>query len=419
MRGASGAALAAGVLAALAAVWSGFVFMRNLDAFALGVLAPGYRPAVFTVTRVSEWPFGPLLEGTIEGKAEAIRAADLGPSDSGALTPGATVRVLYDPAVPSVSLNGHELRVVAFDPDFVQGERARLAHVVLVAYLPILLLLTLAVGLRRAERVPVKGVVTVPAIVVGLQAALVGFLVAYVLIDRAQAGPGGRFDAVMGAIAGRWTGLAALVLLPAGALLVAARMRRKRRHRLARAADGLRLSFAMSAEVPAELAGFDLFDHRSVTFENWMRGDYGGVPITVVDHSYTTGHNTSAEQTAVAYGPGAWSGPPLRLTAPPLGPVQRRQASPPPLPEVVVAEGTPFAEAYVVRAAETDGKAVRAIFSSLVTDFFATRPGWTVETRDRTILLYRYGELVRPEKIQAFLAQCDEVRQVLGGGGAR
>ena len=78
------------------------------------------------------------------------------------------------------------------------------------------------------------------------------------------------------------------------------------------------------------------------------------------------------------------------------------------------AEGSPFAEAYVVRAAA----AVREIFTPLVTEFFTGRPGWSVETRGGTMLLCRYAETVAPGDVQALVARCDEVRQVLAGGRA-
>jgi hypothetical protein len=83
------------------------------------------------------------------------------------------------------------------------------------------------------------------------------------------------------------------------------------------------------------------------------------------------------------------------------------------MPEVAFPEGTPFTSAYRVCAAEADASAAREVFSSPVADYFAGKPGWTIETRDGEMLTYRRGELVPPKEVQAFLARADEVRQAL------
>ena len=66
---------------------------------------------------------------------------------------------------------------------------------------------------------------------------------------------------------------------------------------------------------------------------------------------------------------------------------------------------------YRVRGA--DAVAAQAVFSSFVTDFLTERPGWTVETRGGTMMVYREDRRVPPARLEAFLKEAAEVRQAL------
>jgi hypothetical protein len=401
----------AGILAALAAAWSLVVFARSLDTFAMAAAADGYRPAELTVTEVADADTAPLVEGTIDGHPEAIRLADLGAGTAPSrLAAGQAVRVLFNRGLPFLSLNGRDLRVVAFDPGFAATQRERARRLAAIAYGPVIVLLAVAVARRRARGLPVKGVITAPALFLGFQVLLAAFFGAVVAIDAIESGgtaPPAWTSTLLAVATWRGTGLAFLVLVSAAVALVRARRGRLRRLGLARAATSLQLSFAPAWDTPALPAGFDLFAHAG-QFENWIRGDYAGTAVCVVDYSYASRRYPTA-QTVAVFGPGAWSGPSFQLE-PPREAIPGR---PPVTPPEIALDETPFSDAYCVRAEDADAPAVRAVFSPAVMDFFATRPGWEVEARETTLLVYRRGEIVAPAEVGTFLGRCDELRQAL------
>jgi hypothetical protein len=407
---------AAAVLAGLSAAWSLWMFAFSLDQFAIVPYASGYGPARLTIVSVLDDPQGPFVEGTIEGSHEAIRVADLGIAVApGTLTPGRTLDVLYNPDAPRLSLNHRELRVRAYERDFAHGQRERAARLALIAYGPVGVFLLATIACGRALRRPLRGPLTAPILLVGFQVTLAALFAAFVMIDTMQSrgwSAPAWFDDLMRASGRPGVGPALFAALVASSLLVRAWLRRRRQRGLARSAAALGLSFAPSADRPPVLPAFELFLSRG-QFENWVRGDYAGLPLCVVDYSYSTGSRYGgSEQTLARFGSGAWHGPPLKLEPRPATSSASRSA-PAAVPEVALPEGTPFTSAYRVCAAEADASAAREVFSSLVTDYFAGKPGWTVETRDGEMLIYRRGELVPPKEVPAFLARADEVRQAL------
>jgi hypothetical protein len=409
---------AAAVLAGLCAAWSLWMFAHSLDQFAIVPYASGYGPARLTVVGVLEDRDGPLVEGTIDGSNEAIRVADLGTRVApGELTPGRTLDVLYNPDAPRVSFNHRELRVRADERDFARVQRERAARLALVAYGPVGVFLLATIACGRALRRPLRGPLTAPILLVGFQATLAAFFAAFVMVDTMQSrgwSAPAWFDDLMRASGRPGVGPILFAVLAATFMLVRAWRRRRRQRGLARSAAALGLSFAPSADRPAVLPAFELFQNRG-GFENWVRGDYAGWPLCVVDYAYSIGsRGYERHQTVALFRSGAWGGPPLRLEPRPAASSAIRSA-PATMSEVAFPEPTPFTSAYRVCAA--DASAARDVFSSSVTDYFAGKPGWTVETRDGEMLIYRRGELVPPKDVQAFLARADEVRQALRNWG--
>ena len=411
---------AAAVLAGLSAAWSLWMFAHSLDQFAIVPYASGYGPARLTVVSVLDDRAGPLVEGTIEGRNEAIRLADLGIAIApGDLTPGRTLDVLYNPDAPRMSFNHRELRVRADERDFARVQRERAARLALIAYGPVSIFVLATIACGRARRRPLRGLLTAPLLLIGFQVTLAAFFAAFVMIDTMQSrgwSAPAWFDDLMRAGGRPGVGPVLFAVLAASFMLVRASLRRRRQRGFARSAAALGLSFAPSVDRPPVLPAFELFQNRG-QFENWVRGDYAGLPLFLVDYAYSIGsRGYERQQTVALFGSGAWGGPPLRLEPRPAASSAIRSA-PATMSEVAFPEPTPFTSAYRVCAAEADASAARDVFSSSVTDYFAGKPGWTVETRDREMLIYRRGELVPPKDVQAFLARADEVRQALRNWG--
>ncbi len=75
-----------------------------------------------------------------------------------------------------------------------------------------------------------------------------------------------------------------------------------------------------------------------------------------------------------------------------------------------------FSKKYLLRGA--DEHAIRSLFKNDVLDFFATHPGKPVlEGRGDRLILYRPGQLIRPENISVFLEEGLEVFRLFVSSG--
>jgi len=75
-----------------------------------------------------------------------------------------------------------------------------------------------------------------------------------------------------------------------------------------------------------------------------------------------------------------------------------------------------FSKKYLLRGA--DEHAIRSLFKDNVLDFFATHPGKPVlEGRGDRLILYRPGQLIRPENISVFLEEGLEVFRLFVSSG--
>jgi hypothetical protein len=404
----------AGILAALAAAWSAWVFSQHLDTFALAALARTYHPARFTAERVVTGVGARWVEGRIDDQPETLDIADpvFTTGASGEPAAGRTYAVLYNADVPAVGFSGHGLRVIPYAPGFAETQRRRLTSVVLTGYGPVLALLAVTIACGRAAGRSLRPWVTAPGVLLGFQAAAAAFLAVATAVQSprlARESAPAWFIAVMRVLGpvGSGTGLLTLFI----ALILFTLWRRRRRRRaLAREAAALGLSFAPSGTLSEELGVFALFHGQSGSVDNRMEGEHGGAHVVVFDFEYMLHGGGISRQTVVLW-PEAGSGSAVQL-APPETTADYAFAASGTL-EVSVAGSPRFSSLYHLRA--SDPAAASAVLTAPVLDFLAERPGWTVDARERMVLVYREGKTVPPRDLRAFLEHADEIRRAVRG----
>jgi hypothetical protein len=174
------------------------------------------------------------------------------------------------------------------------------------------------------------------------------------------------------------------------------------------------MKFAFQAKVTKnELKGFSgpaLFSKGSIPLAgNLMRGKAGDLDVALMDFSYSVGagqHQHRVQQTVVIFQP-------VRLPRFQLyretfmhkiGQLFGFQ-------DINFAENPTFSRKYLLRG--TNESAIRAVFLPEVLDFFADNLGWTVETGDGRLAIYRGGKCCKPADCPALLGDALRIVDLL------
>ncbi len=191
--------------------------------------------------------------------------------------------------------------------------------------------------------------------------------------------------------------------LVGGIIYLVWRAEKKRTEAMRAGAAAMGFAFAEQAD-PGELGGFPLFERgHSRKAKNLLSGETAGRPVTVCDYQYTTGggKNSHTYRQTIAVFPGLVAGEPDFELGPQnflhsIGKVFGYQ-------DIDFDGDEEFSKEFLLRGEDEAG--IRTLFSPSVRAAFRSYEGWSAQTRDGALLVFRSGKTCKPEEIPAFLAQ--------------
>lgn len=168
---------------------------------------------------------------------------------------------------------------------------------------------------------------------------------------------------------------------------------------------------AAIAENVQDLLLFNIGHSR--TPRRLMRGKLADRETSILDYRYTTGSGKNSQvhsQTVVVFPGGGPGLPPFQLS--PEGFLHG-------LAEVFGAqdidftENEEFSKRYLLKG--PDEAAIRKAFTIDVLSWFAGAPGWSVQTANGQLMVFRGGKLVAPAEIPAFAADALRIAGLFKG----
>jgi len=419
---------ALGLLASLAAIVAFPAGLFLLAQVERTLHAESYRPATFTVAWVAYRPSGRRTSsdywamGTIDGHRERYKLGDVVRNVNGwedleaQVHPGQELKVLYDPTFAKQGDAGR-FRVIPYEADFAARQQGRLARTAALIYGPSLVLLAASVAIGVSIRRP--PVATTLTTLFFLLAGAGGLVLMRSVSTLSSSGPGALSSrhlpilvSALGALScpGMALGTAALVWF-------VVRQRKKRAETLRLRAPALGFEFLGNAPeadaAVAELGPFALLMRGVRRYvENRLRGSREGYDLDLFDYGYTaSSDDTSTWCTVVRV-----AAPSLRLPDFTLAPKTLLED----LGEAfgvihpVDFAGHPrFSEDYVLRG--PDPEAIRGAIGETALAYLAAHRGWSTESRDGRLIVYRENDKVAPERLDAFLAEVLQLVRVLDG----
>jgi len=204
------------------------------------------------------------------------------------------------------------------------------------------------------------------------------------------------------------TGVVALV----GGLIYVAYQAEKRRKEALRTACQM-MGFAWEDSAPAHMLGdFPLFGKgRGSDVKHVSRGELGGRPATLAEYSYVISSgksNHTVRQTVVAFTEGNTGLPDFDLSPEnifhKIGGAFGYQ-------DIDFEQFEEFSKRYLLRG--KDEEAIRRIFTPDALMLLQSQPGWTVQSRDGRLLVFRSGKTAKPADLPIFAADALRIAGVV------
>ncbi len=185
---------------------------------------------------------------------------------------------------------------------------------------------------------------------------------------------------------------------------------KKRRESLMESAEAMGLTFFPDgdASLLERLSMFKLFNQgRGRKMTNLIQGDSGEVKIAIFDYQYTTGSGKNSHthlQSVVTLQSKQLVCPDFTMR--PEGMLDRI-GSALGFQDIDFESHPQFSNSFVLQG--SDEAAIRNYFDASVLDFFAAKPGISVEAQTGTLFFYRARKRIQPGEIKDNLAQAYEV----------
>ncbi|MCS6977691.1 MAG: hypothetical protein NZM31_11890 [Gemmatales bacterium] len=160
---------------------------------------------------------------------------------------------------------------------------------------------------------------------------------------------------------------------------------------------------------------FTLFNRGSgADAYNAMRGRIGSQELYVMDCKYTTGSgkNRSTHYQTVVLLPEAATHLPVFEMEPENFLHQVFQVFG--YQDIDFEEHPEFSRKYLLRG--PNAEQIREAFTPEALDYFGSQPGWFVESKNGSLLVYRHGVVVTPEKLPEFVAEAARIAAFFQGG---
>jgi len=185
---------------------------------------------------------------------------------------------------------------------------------------------------------------------------------------------------------------------------------KKRREAMMEHAEAMGLTFFPDgdADLLERLSLFKLFNQghgRKMT--NLIQGDSGEVKIAIFDYQYTTGGGKNQQthlQSVVALQSSQLICPDFTMRPESMF---DKIGSALGFQDIDFESHELFSKSFVLQGSNEE--AIRKYFDQSVLDFFAAKPGISVEAQTGTLFFYRARKRIRPEEIKDNLAQAYEV----------
>jgi hypothetical protein len=202
-----------------------------------------------------------------------------------------------------------------------------------------------------------------------------------------------------------------ITLFVVGAIVIAIQMEKKRREKLATAAEELGLAFFPegSDALYNRLSKFSLFNlGRDRKMKNLVQGDAGDVKLAIFDYQYTTGSgkNTHTHKTTVA----VIESQAIRCPVFSLRPENwlfDRVGGMLGFQDIDFESHPKFSSMFVLKSPDEQG--VRAFFKPALLEYFEAQPNLSVEAERGVMFFYRGTKLNRPEDLKDLFAKAYEV----------
>jgi hypothetical protein len=182
----------------------------------------------------------------------------------------------------------------------------------------------------------------------------------------------------------------------------------------------------------AQLMGFDWLDKSpgllTAPFRNFalfnrgggadafnvMRGQVGSREVLVMDYKYTTGsgkNRSTHTQTVVVFPQMASPLPKFELSPENfLSKIMQAFG----YRDINFEEHPEFSRKYLLRGSDEEG--IRAVFHQDLLDHFASHPGWSVESADGMLLVYRDSTTCDAKRLPEFIAECTRIAALFDEG---
>lgn len=189
---------------------------------------------------------------------------------------------------------------------------------------------------------------------------------------------------------------------------------KKRRESMLEHAESMGLTFFPEGDeaLLERLSLFKLFNQgHSRKMKNLIQGDSGEVKIAIFDYHYTTGGGKNSQhhlQSIVALQSGQLVCPDFTMR--PEG-MFDKIGSALGFQDIDFESHELFSKSFVLQGSNEE--AIRRYFTPSVLDFFASKPGISVEAQNGTLFFYRARKRIQPQEIKDNLAQAYEVFGVM------
>jgi len=196
-------------------------------------------------------------------------------------------------------------------------------------------------------------------------------------------------------------GIAALL---GGGVYAAFRAQRQRREDLRTAAQAMGFSFEEDADLAA-IGDFPLFARhgRRRRLTSASRGKIAGRAVLIGDYSYVVSSGNSSRtvrQTIVLFADPVRDLPDFDLSP---ENVLHRLAEVFGYQDIDFEQHEEFSKRYLLRG--RDEEAIRRVFGTDALTLLGGQPGWSIQTRDGRLIVFRAGKTTRPAEIPAFAAE--------------
>lgn len=139
-----------------------------------------------------------------------------------------------------------------------------------------------------------------------------------------------------------------------------------------------------------------------------FRGSFNGTEVTFFDYMYTVGfgrqYSVTHSQTVAVFAVGGNVLPEFELRPEHLVQEIEQIFG---YKDIDFSQYPEFSRSYLLRA--SDEQAVRALFAPETLQFLSRQKGWAVESIGRWLMIYRHGNVVKPETLTRFLEEATNI----------